>query len=231
MHHHPHRQKVPHHRHQSIRQMKSHQLQKHRRVIPPVAPCVEHMPNKVMQHAEAVSLIKKAIQATHAERWADLGCGSGTFTHALSDLLPAASQIIAIDQQNQSFQKPGIEFYRADFINAPLPLQQLNGILMANAFHYVKDKDRLITKLENYFAATPRFLLVEYDTDYANTWVPFPISFGNLQSFFNKHKYQITRIGDHPPALAGRCTPRWLINRLHGKVDSRMKYYFATLSW
>ena len=46
---------------------------------------------------------------------------------------------------------------------------------MANALHYVCDQDVF---LEGLVAAMqePNVLLVEYHTDTANPWVPFPIS-------------------------------------------------------
>jgi ubiquinone/menaquinone biosynthesis C-methylase UbiE len=156
-----------------------------------------------MQHVEAISLIGKAIQTTHAERWADLGCGSGTFTKALAALLPAGSHIIAIDQQKQSFNIPGVEFYRADLVQDPLPLQLLDGILMANAFHYVRDKAALITKLESYFFKEPRFVFVEYDTTRSNPWVPYPISFAALQSFFAQTGYQSIKVSERRSSFGG----------------------------
>lgn len=42
-----------------------------------------------MQHSEAVYLIQKAITSDQPENWADLGCGAGTFTPAVSSILPA----------------------------------------------------------------------------------------------------------------------------------------------
>ena len=48
---------------------------------------------------EAISLIDKAIvNQGQPASWADLGCGSGMFTRALSALLEDGSNIFAIDQ-------------------------------------------------------------------------------------------------------------------------------------
>lgn len=59
-----------------------------------------------MKRQEAVNLIEKAIQYSDKPQiWADLGCGDGTFTHALAHLLPNGSHIYAIDAQAQNFQK------------------------------------------------------------------------------------------------------------------------------
>lgn len=52
-----------------------------------------------MKQTDAIALINKGITAHSPQHWADLGCGSGTFTNALFHLLPAGSQIEAIDRQ------------------------------------------------------------------------------------------------------------------------------------
>ena len=89
-------------------------------------------------------------------RWADLGCGSGTFTLALAELLPPGSTIEAIDL------RPGIKPQTtaggvtiiprvADFVADDLALNGLDGILMANSLHYVRDKPALLQKLRAYY--------------------------------------------------------------------------------
>ena len=51
-----------------------------------------------MTHQEALSLIDTPnLRSEKPTHWADLGCGSGTFTLALADLLPPGSSIEAID--------------------------------------------------------------------------------------------------------------------------------------
>lgn len=156
-----------------------------------------------MKQQDAIILIQNAVDVQQPEQWADLGCGSGTFTNALLALLPSASTITAVDQQTQRFDEPAIRFHRADIINDELPLKHLDGILMANVFHFVADKERLIGKLEGYFAGPPRFLLVDYDTDRANRWVPYPVSFQNLSAFFLKSGYTCTQTGKQPSAFGG----------------------------
>jgi len=42
-----------------------------------------------MQQENAISLIRDGVTGTIDQYWADLGCGSGTFTMALKSLLPA----------------------------------------------------------------------------------------------------------------------------------------------
>jgi ubiquinone/menaquinone biosynthesis C-methylase UbiE len=154
-----------------------------------------------MTHLEAVSFISSAVIAKDAENWADLGCGSGTFTRALTELLPAGSHITAIDQEQQRLTIPAVNFVKANFERDELHLAGLDGILLANAVHYVADKNRLIKKLEKLFAGSPQYLIIEYDTDKANPWVPYPISFHKLQTLFRDLGYQhISKLNERPSA-------------------------------
>ncbi len=124
-----------------------------------------------------------------AQTWADLGCGKGIFTIALASLLPSGSTIHAIDRDAENLhfvptQYPGIkiETKQADFITNPsLPL--LDGIVMANSLHYVRDRDNFGLMLSSMLKENGRLLIVEYDTESANRWVPFPVSFVTLEKW------------------------------------------------
>ena len=59
----------------------------------------------------------------------------------------------------------------------PLELPPLDGIVMANALHFARDKVALLPLLRGYLRTSGRLVLVEYDTDHGNPWVPFPLSF------------------------------------------------------
>ena len=151
-----------------------------------------------MKQIDAISLISKGINTRQQQCWADLGCGNGTFTEALFNLLPTGSSIEAVDLQKQHFSIP-VNFTRANFETDDLTLPPLDGILMANSLHYINDKKKLIHKLEGYFAKNSNFLIVEYDTHIANQWVPYPISFENLTTFFTELGYNnITKLGELP---------------------------------
>ena len=144
---------------------------------------------------EAVELIRTDVLVKPGiQTWADLGCGKGTFTSALADLLPQGSKIYAVDRNNSFLNKipqsedVKIEKLEKDFIKDNLP-GNLDGILMANSFHYVKDKDSFIKKIEKKFKSVALFLILEYDMDISNPWVPFPISFNSLKLFFKNEGY------------------------------------------
>jgi SAM-dependent methyltransferase len=139
---------------------------------------------------EALELIEKAVILPDLPvTWTDLGCGSGVFTHALARLLPNDSLIYAIDKNDQTFKptqghNTRIEFIRADFERGLLNLPALDGILMANALHYVADKPAFLDKLNMHIKDSGSFIIVEYDTMKANPWVPYPINFNTLQTLF-----------------------------------------------
>ncbi|WP_300603094.1 class I SAM-dependent methyltransferase [Niabella sp.] len=129
-----------------------------------------------MDIGEARELIKDLPLSLGKPRsWADLGCGTGTFTHALYSLLPPESTVYAFDKNRQTLHEPGIRFMQLDFETVPLPVPPLSGILMANSLHYIKDPGALITRLRQYLEPGGGLVLVEYDTPAANRWVPFPV--------------------------------------------------------
>jgi ubiquinone/menaquinone biosynthesis C-methylase UbiE len=160
-----------------------------------------------MSPAEALTLLSPApVKSRFPSRWADLGCGSGLFTLALATLLQPGSTIYAVDRQPKIRPQTtpnhvSIEPVKTDFAKIPLPFRDLDGILMANSLHYVKDKPTLIRSLR---AVTLRpqhaFLIIEYDTDRATPiWVPHPVSYAGLTPLFNAAGYStITRLADHP---------------------------------
>src|SRR5438309_10226217 len=123
-----------------------------------------------MRLADAITLIQTAdINKAGPATWADLGCGSGTFTYALAHLLAPYSTIYAVDRSVQRLQPTTsnnveVVFERADFIREALSFPPLDGIIMANALHYVQDKASLIEQLKTYLSDNGMFIIVEYDT-------------------------------------------------------------------
>lgn len=155
-----------------------------------------------MEVTEAIALIQPGFQCRFKkETWADLGCGSGTFTHALAALLPRDSKIFAVDKDNQRIRprewKTTIEFIKHDFIRDTIRFADLDGILMANALHFVKDKEIFIGKLNKLIKPEGQLIIVEYDTNQRNPWVPYPISFEKLvETFLTQGFGRIEKLGE-----------------------------------
>ncbi|WP_298735791.1 class I SAM-dependent methyltransferase [uncultured Chitinophaga sp.] len=146
-----------------------------------------------MELNEAIELIRyEGIAGPGASSWADLGCGSGLFSRALAALLPTGSTVYAIDKEPVKIagaHGAAIQNLQLDFVANDLPLQNLDGILMANSLHYVKDQYAFIKKAGSCLKAGAGFLIIEYDTDKANPWVPYPLSYHSLLRLFHRAGY------------------------------------------
>ncbi|MBS1575466.1 MAG: class I SAM-dependent methyltransferase [Bacteroidetes bacterium] len=149
-----------------------------------------------MQLQEAIELIQHdRWKTTGKQTWADFGCGTGLFTYSLAHLLPEGSTIYSIDEdagalrQIRSTDKVNIKTIQSDF-TLQLPLSGLDGILMANSLHYIKDKTGFVHKAAGYMKPGNSFLIVEYDSDKpVKTWVPYPVSFQSLKKIFSDAGY------------------------------------------
>src|SRR5262245_49637661 len=101
-----------------------------------------------MELNEAIELIRyEGIAGPDATTWADLGCGSGLFSRALAGRLQAGSAVYAVDKEQVSIASGnGVTRnpLQLDFLANDLPLQNLDGILMANSLPYVKDRHAFI---------------------------------------------------------------------------------------
>ena len=144
-----------------------------------------------MKLKEAISLIHtEEIKHESPAIWADLGSGSGLFTRALSFLLPDHSLIYAVDKNLSSFKMNNvrdqviIKQLLSNFENDSMDLTDLDGILMANSLHYIKEKITFLESAKTWFRNKPVFLIVEYDREDSNPWVPYPLSFLELNKLF-----------------------------------------------
>jgi ubiquinone/menaquinone biosynthesis C-methylase UbiE len=145
-----------------------------------------------MNHHDHVLLIAPGIPPDSGGVWADLGSGSGAFTLALHDIAGPDVEIWSVDQDRHALQDQQKAFVRqfpgaplhlvnADFTK-PLELPPLDGILSANAIHYVADPVALLRQWIPYLKPDGRLIIVEYDADSGNRWVPYPVSFNTLQT-------------------------------------------------
>lgn len=158
---------------------------------------------------EGIALIKTdKIDSFKAATWADLGCGSGLFTNALASLLADESTIYAVDKNLSSFHKDSslksilIKPVELNFERTPLPFNNLDGILMANSLHYVKNKKDFFEKIKTCLNANGCFLIVEYNMETANHWVPYPISFLSLKKLFHDVGFSfVEKISERPSAF------------------------------
>jgi Trans-aconitate methyltransferase len=156
-----------------------------------------------MELVTAIQLIKNGVhQNDQRQVWADLGAGNGLFTQALSTLLFASSKIYAIDKKNSAPFKINMEVelvsMQMDF-SKEWKTELLDGIILANAFHFIEDKSTLLNRLIQKLKPYGRIIIVEYDIEEGNVWVPYPINFETLTKLATDLAFQkIERLADTP---------------------------------
>jgi len=145
-----------------------------------------------MDPRDAATLIRAAIPRPGGA-WADLGAGDGTFTRALVTLVGADATIFAVERDAQALteldrwakaEAANVIPVAADF-TAPFDLPGLDGagldgMLLANALHFVRDAGPVLAGLTARLRPGARLVLVEYDRRRASRWVPYPIPITRL---------------------------------------------------
>ena len=81
----------------------------------------------------------------------------------------------------------------ADFTH-PIELPPLDGIVMANSLHFERDKLTVLGLVQRYLRPAGRLVLVEYDTDHGNPWVPYPLSFRSWAALAAEAGFRETRL-------------------------------------
>ncbi len=156
-----------------------------------------------MTHLEALELLRPAGIAP-GETWADLGAGAGTFTKVLAEFVGASGAVHAVDKdrrvpnqlQSISQAHAAIKTHQQDFTE-PLQFNNLDGILMANSLHFVRNQSQVLEQLARYLKPSGKFVVLEYNIVRANPWVPFPLSFERLKDL-------AARTGLSEPVLVAR---------------------------
>jgi ubiquinone/menaquinone biosynthesis C-methylase UbiE len=140
-----------------------------------------------MDHPDHVNLLRPANLAPGGT-WADLGAGSGAFTLALRELVGPEAELYAVDRDRSRlgelerawrlhFGDPAsLHLLPADFTR-PLELPLLDGVLMANSLHFYREKENVLRNVGSFLKPGGTLLLVEYNVDSGNLWVPYPLSF------------------------------------------------------
>jgi len=152
-----------------------------------------------MDHADHVRLLREGV--TPGGAWADLGAGTGAFTLALAELLGPGGRVTAVDRDRGALrelehaQRPGgaaVRTLAADFTK-PLELASLDGVVMANSLHFVRNKAPVLALVRGMLKPSGRLILVEYDADGGNPWVPYPMTFVTWRAIADASGFAGTR--------------------------------------
>ena len=155
--------------------------------------------------------------------WADFGAGSGAFTLALRELVGPEAHIHAVDKDAARLRdlqrdytarfgsSAGLTLVPIDFTH-PLKLPPLDGVVMANSLHYFRDgpparltKPDVLKLVRSYLKPGGALLLVEYDVDSGNMWVPHPLSFDTWRKLAPQVGFSEPRLlATHPSSFLRR---------------------------
>jgi ubiquinone/menaquinone biosynthesis C-methylase UbiE len=166
-----------------------------------------------VDHADHVGLIRAGVEGA-GHRWLELGAGRGAFTLALADLLGPGVEIVAIDRDpsdlvtleatmTKRFANTQLTTVVADFSRALSVEPGFDGLLAANSLHFVREPGAVINGVRPLLRPGARIVVVKYDSDSGNPWVPFPFSFASWQAI-------AARAGLVDTRLVGRVPSRFL---------------------
>jgi SAM-dependent methyltransferase len=150
---------------------------------------------------------------SRAPRWLELGAGEGAFTLALADLLGPGAEIVALDRDGSALRDLADELPRRfpgrtlgiivrDFRDS-LPAGPFDGVLAANSLHFIADPVEVLRRAQTVLRPAGRLIVVEYDADRGNQWVPHPFSAARFLDL-------AMEAGFDDPRVIGRVPSRFL---------------------
>ena len=171
------------------------------------------IPFPYMDHNDHVYLLEPA-NLPPGGTWADFGAGSGAFTLALRELIGPQGVIYAVDKDRSRLNElerayklrfgksNNLHIIASDFSRL-LDVLMLDGLVMANSLHYFKDKEKVLRHVQTFLKPKGTLLLVEYNVDKGNLWVPYPMSFDAWRGL-------ASRVGFSEPRLLAKRSSSFL---------------------
>lgn len=161
-----------------------------------------------MNHYDHMRLLRSAV-TPKKQIWADFGSGDGAFTLALRELGGEETEIYSVDVDSsrlsiqkkhfdEMFSRSNIHFLHEDFTK-PLDMPMLDGIIMANSLHYIEKKIPFLIDVKDYLKPTGKLVIVEYNSEVGNRWVPFPLPFNRFEKLCQETGFLAPqKIGSQP---------------------------------
>lgn len=161
-----------------------------------------------MDHQDHVELLRGGIPGPGGT-WADMGSGAGAFTLALADLIGPTGQIYSIDRDGDALKRQEqamrsrfpevlVHYLQSDFARR-VEMTSLDGVVMANSLHFHREKNSIVKLIRSYLNPDGRMILVEYNVDRGNPWVPHPISYPSWEALAWEAGFGRTRLlATHP---------------------------------
>src|SRR5229473_1536321 len=167
-----------------------------------------------VDQAELVGLLRGGVDAKRGH-WADLGAGA----HITAVDREAGSLRALADAMGKRFPATQLDVVRADFTR-PLALAVLDGIVMANSLHFVRDKRPVLAQVQSMLRPGGRLIVVEYGSDGGNPWVPHPFTYERWEQMAADAGFERTRLlGTVPSRYLGSMYSAITYAPLPTKVD------------
>lgn len=168
-----------------------------------------------MDHNDHLDLIRKGVP-DRGGVWAEFGSGKGAFTLALAELIGMDGEIYSVDRDKWALnaqeiavserfkgKKPRMHYLVADYTH-PLDLPPLNGVLMANSLHFQRNQKPVLRAILEYLSPGGCMILVEYNIQRGNPWVPYPIPYKDWEVIAKECGFISTRILGTRPSRSMR---------------------------
>ena len=181
-----------------------------------------------MDHADHVNLLEPANLPAGGS-WADLGAGSGAFTLALRELVGSGADIYAVDKDRARLNElvrayrarfgdsQNLHVMRAYFARPRDDFPALDGAVMANSLHFFKDREKVLRHVQTFLKPDGILLLVEYNVDAGNLWVPHPLSFETFHTLAPRAGFTEPRLlAKHPSSFLREFYSAICFKPIHG---------------
>jgi precorrin-6B methylase 2 len=158
-----------------------------------------------MNHQDHVNLLRPAVPLPGGT-WADVGSGSGAFTLALAELIGPQGVIYSVDRDEAALREQAramrsrfpdvtVHYLAADFTRR-CNLPQVQGLVTANALHFVEPRRKVevVRLLKSYLEAEGRLVVVEYNTETGNVWVPYPFTYTRWEALVREAGFAHTQL-------------------------------------